>query len=395
MISKAELNAQLAAALEAAMTHAGWKVKLVDLPASASANHQPEVLLLADRGERVLVHIESAPRPMRRSMEAALARSALVVKQAARSYDARPVAVVSAASISKSMAESLRAYARAYLEDGVGFGWIDSHNGLELHGSPSLTTITPPPAPRKPIVTTIATRQLNLFPDLGQWLLKVLLAPRFSNAYLTAPRIEPDNTSRLAEIARVSVPTAHRLVKQARSAGLIRSGRGHITVVNPVGVLTRWRRETAGASTLELRTKWILRKSDPLVALKKVLAKRGELDANGLPLACLGLFAGATQLGLGFVEGVPPHLLVRRASPEALERLGLREASPGEQVDVFVRQPAFRESTFRGAVCRDGIWATDVIQTWLDTVHHPSRGEEQADFIRRRALAVACAEVDE
>jgi len=69
------------------------------------------------------------------------------------------------------------------------------------------------------------------------------------------------------------------------------------------------------------------------------------------------------------LEGVAPHLIVCRASSEVLERLGLREAAPGESVDVFVRETAFPESTFRAAVCRDGAWATDVIQTWLYTAH--------------------------
>jgi hypothetical protein len=233
-----------------------------------------------------------------------------------------------------------------------------------------------------------------MFSDLGQWLLKVLLAPRFPLSQLSAPRVELNNVRHLAELARVSVPTAHRLVTAAKDAGLLAYGRGHLSVVDPLGLFERWSRETA-ATTGELHAKWILKKSNSSAALKKNLTTKTEPDSEGRPTACLGLFAAADLLGLGFVEGVPPHLLVRRVSAKVLEEFGLREAEPGETVDVFVRQPAFPESTFRGAVRRGDVWVTDVIQTWLDTAHHRARGEEQAEYIQRRALAPSCSEDEE
>jgi hypothetical protein len=41
---------------------------------------------------------------------------------------------------------------------------------------------------------------------------------------------------------------------------------------------------------------------------------------------------------------------------------------------------------FRGAVELDGVAVSDVLQIWLDVSAHPSRGEEQADLIRRKVL---------
>ena len=102
--------------------------------------------------------------------------------------------------------------------------------------------------------------------------------------------------------------------------------------------------------------------------------------------ACLGLFAAADALGLGFVHGVAPHVYFERLDAGALERLGLSLEAPGAAPDVVVRVAPARESVFRGVVWRDGVPVSDVLQVWLDAGAHPSRGAEQADLIYRRVL---------
>jgi hypothetical protein len=74
------------------------------------------------------------------------------------------------------------------------------------------------------------------------------------------------------------------------------------------------------------------------------------------------------------------------ASAKAFEELGLIAANPGERVDVYVRQRKLAESVFRAAVWRDGVAVSDVVQSWLDVVDHPVRGEEQARHIWSRVL---------
>jgi hypothetical protein len=101
---------------------------------------------------------------------------------------------------------------------------------------------------------------------------------------------------------------------------------------------------------------------------------------------CLGLFAAADALGLGFVQGAAPFVYLERLEPGVLERLGLSLEAPGPSPDVYVRVPAARESVFRGAVSRDGVPVSDVLQVWLDSGAYPSRGREQADLIYGRVL---------
>jgi hypothetical protein len=73
------------------------------------------------------------------------------------------------------------------------------------------------------------------------------------------------------------------------------------------------------------------------------------------PRVCLGLFAAAEALGLGFVHGVEPHLYLERMSQDALEGLGLSANVAEEQVDIYIRIPGNRESVFRGAVVKGGV----------------------------------------
>lgn len=62
-------------------------------------------------------------------------------------------------------------------------------------------------------------------------------------------------------------------------------------------------------------------------------------------------------------------------------------ARAGEPPDLIVRQAPAPRSVFGGVVRPQGLPVSDVLQIWLDVAGHPSRGAEQAGFIRQRVLA--------
>lgn len=141
--------------------------------------------------------------------------------------------------------------------------------------------------------------------------------------------------------------------------------------------------------------RWVLR-GDPERQLREALrtrtaesvetSKPSRRGPKAAPRACLGVFAAADALGLGFVHGVPPHLYIEKLGPAALQPLGLSMEAVNEPPDVYVRVPASRESLFRGAVSREGVPVSDVLQVWLDISAHPARGAEQSELIYRRVL---------
>ena len=103
---------------------------------------------------------------------------------------------------------------------------------------------------------------------------------------------------------------------------------------------------------------------------------------------CVGLFAAADLLQLGHASGVTPYLYVRRLMASNNEGWpGLVPAAPGESPQVILKQPNAPESLFRAAVRVDGVLVSDVLQIWLDASAHPSRGAEQADFLRDNVLS--------
>jgi hypothetical protein len=121
--------------------------------------------------------------------------------------------------------------------------------------------------------------------------------------------------------------------------------------------------------------------------LKKSLYDKWHRRSRSLPRFCLGLFAAAGALGVGFVHGVPPYIYLEELNSEALEKLGLQPAEGDKVPDVFIRIPWAPESIFRAAVEHDGVPVSDILQVWLDVSSHPARGKAQADQIRNKLLA--------
>jgi hypothetical protein len=207
-------------------------------------------------------------------------------------------------------------------------------------------------------------------------MLKVLLAPEISEGLLKAPRGQYANASQLARAADVSIMTAFRLVRQLQQEGYLDERANHLRLVRRDDLLRRWQ-ASAERAVREVPMRFVLPGAAE-VQLGKVLA-------GGR--ACLALFAAADALRLGHVSGVPRYVYVERLRPSSLEAWkSLRPSAAGEPPDVIVRQAPAPRSVFRGMVQSAGGPASDVLQVWLDVAAHPSRGREQADHIRKRAL---------
>lgn len=216
----------------------------------------------------------------------------------------------------------------------------------------------------------------DLFTDLNQWMLKVLLAPELPEKLLSAPRGRYRNASQLARAASVSVMSAYRFVQQLERGGYLRESGAYLGLVRRDELFRRWQ-ASAARSIREVPMRFLLR-TNPDSELKRIL---------GSGRACLALFAAAEALGIGFVHGVPSHVYVHRLGPTNLA--AWKSAVPaerGEAPDFIFRQAPAPQSVFRGAVRVDDRPVCDIVQIWLDVSSHPSRGEEQAGLIRRRVL---------
>lgn len=294
---------------------------------------------------------------------------------AGESRNALPLAIVFVPQASPSLAGHVERFARQFAND-VPIGII-SGRGEQYFSSAPLQSLNR--WPQEPIRSSAgrAPQAINLFSDLNQWMLKLLLSWELPDGLLNAPRKQFRSGSDLAEAAQVSAMSASRFLQQLRSEGFLSEASPHLTLVRREALLRRW-----GAAAMrtcpEMPCRFLLRM--PAAQQMRGLLGRHAEDA------CLGLFAAADALDIGHVSGVPPYVHVPKLpTVGAADWPGLM-AHPTDRPDLILRQAAFPQSTFRGAVHRDGILVTDIFQVWLDVMNHPARGAEQAGLIYQKYL---------
>jgi len=382
-------EAQLGLIVANLFREAGWKV--LELPPQPDG--APD-FIVSKQGKKLVVEMKRAAEGRKDRVIPLLSQAVLEAVHHSRSLAGHPipVAIVGANRIPDSVANEAIQFARQRVPEAA-VGLLDfeglrsfAGHGLELLSSPR--SFDDRIRPFK-----VSARTPQLFSDLNQWMLKILLAPRIPDGYLSAPRRHYQGASQLAEAADVSVMSAFRFVEEFSKEGFLEVRASSLRVVRVRELMNRW----LGANqrrVLEIPMRWVLHRGKKALsnALRSVQSP-ATIPVDPLvspqPRFCLGLFKAAEALGIGFVHGAKPYLYIERLSADFLRDLGLSENVKEEQVDVYVRIPRSRESVFRGAVRKGGVPVSDVLQVWLDVGHHPARGKEQADLIWRRILSPA------
>jgi hypothetical protein len=380
---------------------AGWKVERE--VRRRSAKYGPD-LIISKGNARFAVELKMVSEARRDRLIPMFAMAALQARKHVHEIEAvdahrpvRPLAVVVSSRMPESIVDHLRVFAADFAAD-VAFGAIGL-DGFRYFSDPALRTLNARPEP-KPREAAARSQSVNWFSDLNQWLLKVLLAPRLPEKLLAAPRGQYRNVSELAKASGVSVMSAFRLARQLEIANFLDADSGRLRLVRIDELMERWRAANQRPG-LEYPARWVLGagRADRLLEAVREYSRQAdhpkgtEAGANR-PGVCLGLFAAAERLGLGFVHGASPHLYVESRDLGVLRQLGLAPAQHGEPADVMVRLAPRSRSIFRGSVEVDGVPVADVIQVWLDVHNHPARGRQQADEIRRRVLTPLFSEVE-
>ena len=290
--------------------------------------------------------------------------------------NAKPLAVVSVENASQSLTKQFGAFAEKYAPN-VAVGLV-SKSGLRYFRNAGLNDLNADPAELQWHGSSSSIQPVNLFSDLNQWMLKVLLAPEIPERLLQAPRQKYQSGSELAQVANVSAMSASRFVQQLRNEGYLDDSSRYLVLVRRQELFHRWRSAVMRSSP-ELAMRFLIRGS--------VQKQISNLLAGNHGKSCLALFGAAEALGLGHVSGVPPYVYVPKLPrPDDKNWRALVAAAPSEMPDLIVRRAFAPKSVFRGAIHQDGLIVSDVIQVWLDVVNHPSRGEEQANLIYEKAL---------
>ncbi len=300
--------------------------------------------------------------------------------------DGTPVAVVAARHIPASVAGQIQEFAKRYAPE-VGVGVIDAE-GLRSFIGFGLEALDAKPSRRHDSEVARAPRRPDLFSDLNQWMLKILIGQRLPETLITVPRDPVRNLSQLASVAGVSIMSASRFVNQLSERNFLHRRDDLLQIARIDELLDLWISANRDAAD-EIPARWIIKKGPDQMksALRDYAAPRSPNRViKSAPRCCLALFAAADALGYGFVYGVPAHIYMENLALDALGRLGLAIDHSGRPPDVYIRRPANREAVFRAQVKRDGVPVSDILQVWLDASTHPARGREQAREIRQRVL---------
>jgi hypothetical protein len=355
----------------------GWRV-------SANRSSDGSDICASKEGLTYVIEVKAAREGRRPLLEAFLADSILRAQTAARKHErpVRPLAVLVAPALSDSMTSALRDYVSA-VAPGVAFGLVDSRGRFEFHGE-GLEGVAGEPTRRPRRSRAPEAHTGDLFSDLNQLMLKVLLGRHLSQDLLHVQRGRIDGATQLSRLAGTSLPSAWRFLSGLKDAGFIEESSAGLEVVRREDLLSAWlaavRRPPA-----EVRAAFPIPVRDPLPVLEPRVK---AVQSAGQKIAW-GSFAAVARLGFRFVHGAPVHLYVDDLSEMTLGRLNLVRAEANQASSVILRKPRWPESVFRAAVERNGQPTTDILQSWLDVSQHPARGAEQANVLWTRVLAPA------
>ncbi len=353
----------------------GWKI-LVGEPGSTGPD-----LVVRRRGKRYGVVLKATSEGRADRVIPLLSQAVLEARAyALQSRASIPMAVVHVDHAPRALIANVMAFAQEFAAE-VPVGFVSAEGASEFRGEGlEGLNVSAPFRPRQVKGTLIRTD--NLFSDLNQWMLKVLLAPELPEGMLNAPRGQYRNGVELARAAQVSAMTASRFLQQLRRERFLLESQEFLTLVQKEELFERWS-SVAPYGTADVPARFLV--NIQIGDRVQELLNKVEGDA------CLGLFAAADGLRVGHVSGVPRYISVRRiprfnrASPGSDPWNALRPVQQ-EAPHVLLRVARFPESTFRGAARRDGVMVADVIQVWLDVLNHPTRGQEQAEHIFRKVL---------
>jgi len=373
--SDAAARGRQAEALLAEMfAQAGWKVHVPHRPGAREVD-----LVIEGPESSYAVEIKAAPEGRSDRLIPLWSQACLQASRAAaQAKKIRPLAVVAAPSVSPKVAKNVIEFAEEYAPD-VAAGVID-FAGLRQFRGPELEVLNAEgeyhALAARPAALAVPGESADLFSDLNQWLLKVLLAPELPQHLLSAPRAHYSNASELARAAHVSVAGANRFVRQLEREGYLHESAPHLILVRREDLFRNW--------------PVLARHRKKEVAMRFILSGRREAELNKVLQrsdSCLALFAAAQALKFGHVHGVPPYAYLKRlGAPSSLEWKNLVPAEPWEAPDLILRQAPAPQSVFRGSVNVNDIQVCDILQVWLDVSHHPSRGQEQSELIRRKVI---------
>lgn len=342
--------------------------------AATGGGHPCDLVIEAPDGSTFLASLKSSSEGRPDRVTALFAQALLQARAIARQEHGRPAVLIWVKTASPSLIKRVQDFHAQYA-DGEAFGVI-SGDGLQYLSFPGVSheIVDRHSQPHRRPHHGWPQSHL-VFSDRTQWMLKLLLAPEIPEALLTARREQYKSAADLARAAGVSAMTASRFVKALGEKGFLDQSAPFLKLVMRRKLADLWK-ATYKNQPDPVPVKFMV--PGPPTALMERLVREHQPSF-------LGLFAAAEALGAAHVRGVPPHLCVYDVET-ASHWDELRAARYGEKPDLLLERIRFPHSVGNGAVQRNGVYVTDILQVWLDVSAHPARGAEMASELEHGVL---------
>lgn len=208
--------------------------------------------------------------------------------------------------------------------------------------------------------------------------LRRLFAPRSSRI----PRVlleQPERTWTLAALATeasLSLRTVHLVVNALEEKALVDKQRAALRLTKPGELLDLWAEQYR--LDVHRRHTFYTFARDPLEVARRLAAHAAEHQES----AALTLHSGATLLA-PFVRSPDVHAYVTGDLERLVTALDLRPVESGGTVHLFEPYDA---GVFYRVQTLEKLPVVCATQLYLDLLHYPARGREQAEVLRRQVL---------
>lgn len=203
-----------------------------------------------------------------------------------------------------------------------------------------------------------------------------LFAPKSSRILrflLENPKVEWSLT-RLSNEAQVSIRTAHAVVNALEDKAYVRKRRAAIALLKPAELLDLWAQNYSVEVNPE-RAYYTFTRS-----LREFLEKLRGKAGTGYALT---LHSGASLVA-PFVRHTDIHFYWRGNLKKLVSSLDLRPVETGGTIHILT---PYDEGVFYHVQEIDRLRIVSSIQLYLDLIHYPARGQEQAEFLRRQKVS--------
>lgn len=312
------------------------------------ADLEVEVMTPPGRKQRLIIEIKSVPTP-------GLVREALRRLKSGLSNESRGYPVLASFFISKRIREICR-------EEGVGYLDLAGNCYIRLKDLYLEKVVDKNPFPKR-------GRPASLFTPVSSRILRVFLE-------------EPNRkwtVRELSEVAKVSLGQTSNVCQRLSEEEYIVRGMRRIQIVQPAKLLDTWREQYKFSQNEQMGYYSFEREPDQLMARIAGVAQEKKWQYAITSFAAAARVAPFIR-GIGTVAWYVDHMVNIELWVKALD---LRPTEAGANAVLVI---PFDPGVFYRAQVINGIALVGNIQLYLDLYGDPTRGREQAEFLRKEKI---------